>query len=545
MYTEVDKMMKLYIRLFILMCLLSSCVIQYSSLDIETNENLELIKEFDNNLTTYDIITISEGKRAFALSKRKDTANVETTTLTDKERDWNKVGYKSFVLKEIKEDGLEEYYAISCLGHEEYFTSYAKDNKLFLFSCINSTNHITPFSVFLRIIDIENKKLIEEKVLSRKYLANVQDWEFTKETKTYSPSIKVSPNKNYFALYMAHEAGNMMNIWTVDIFDERGERVFQKILDRVGSIDFSIRDDGSLWLTGMYSDNYNYVYNVEHISDEIVVSDSYEVPHVANKDKTNEDMLIDFEERPEYASKFKYHEFYYPTNQKILENDSELLFFNYVYASKGNGGLIATRFNKNDSKIEDVSLIPYHEILDSALKNNNNFYAKFIPELQLSNVIEHNGDYYLILESFTKQILANEVSVYLVGTSGDKYIIALDNNLNVKWANALLASHMYFMTWSNYTDDYSLQGASKFEIKDGKLSGIVSCEFEGESFITQEMGYFRINYDLETGKILDKKFLIDRNGNSKVYYNYFYPLNDMSIIIDQNFKSEFYLIKEK
>ncbi len=542
--------MKLYIKIIpiLLIVLLTSCGVQRTSLDVYSTDNIELINEFASETNISGIFTTEDKSKTFAINKEYRDKITGVTTLSDSEPDILNLDKSTFTISEISKEGLKEYDFITCLNTESYLSNFVKDGKLYLFSYVDYRSATKPYSVFLRIWNIETKKVESEKVMLRKYLGkygNGVKYDYDDYIDSFEPSIKVSPNKEYFVIYMNHKHERLMSVWTADVFNKEGNRIKSDIIDRKGTIDFCIDDNSDVWITSMYYDNYEFYYSVNRSYGELHQNDSYKMPKIKHSEKTNKDMLKKLDKLPDWTNKARYSEDYYPTNQMKSENGTDVMFFNYVYSNHGNGGVVVTKFDKKEGQIEYAKLIPYHEILDAVSKQENDFEATYIPEMKITNLIEHKGNYYLVLELLTAKLYAVESQIVFGGFSGDKYFVALDKNMDLKWANAQLSDHNFLMTWDNYTDQYLLQGASHFEIKDDKLSGILPAIIENDDFFKNENGYYRFNLDLETGKIIDQKLLVDINGNCKIYYNDFYPMGEDKIIIDQYNRDELYLIKEK
>jgi hypothetical protein len=274
------------------------------------------------------------------------------------------------------------------------------------------------------------------------------------------------------------------------------------------------------------------------------MGDYIKMPLVDHQDKTNIDMLKTVNPDNYVNGERKYGNAYYPTNQKQIFHENKALFFNYIFCYNGNGGIAISEFDKKSGKIDNIKLIPYHVIFDSTKSLNNEFRCKYVPELDITNLIEHNGNYYLVLENFSTQFLVTEYRSYYLGYSGNKYIVALDSNFNVKWADAYNLWHRFIMRGGNYTDSYRMQGSSQFYIKDDKLEGHIVIQPDQEQFNYVDMGFFKVSYDLETGKS-EKKLITTVDKSRKVFYNSLYPVGNGSVLLDQNYQDELYLIKEK
>ncbi len=530
---------------FSLLLLISSCTFHRYTLSVEPNDNLELIAELEADNTIEEVITYTDQNRAFILEKAMNQNLPNVTKLTDKEGQIVIKGYGAFVLSEINEQGVNDYFRISCLNTERYFYNFVKGDQLYLFSYISHFEEDYPYSVFLRIINLAEKKVVKEQVIRRKYIELTNFWLRSDAIQSYEPLIKVAPNKEFFAIYMAHTASDMMGVWTVDVFDSEAKKLRSEVLNIRGTLEFEVENDGNLLLSCLYIDNYQYYYNVELMGSELYKSDSKIIPRVRNEDKTHKIMLPDFDQRPNSDYVYKYHENFGSTNQFRILKEDKTIIANYVVGKHGNGGVLTAEFDKNEGKIDKLNLIPFHAILDSIKKNNDRFYVNNIPSLNITNFIEHENSYYIVLELLYQNYISVDGAIYLIGNAGDQYILALDENFNLKWANATNRTLNFLMNLGKHSDDYNLQGGSKFEVKDGKLTAINMTEAVSDSFFGYSRGYFRVNYDLQTGELLESKLLVNKNGNSKIFYNNFYPIGDKSIIVDQNFKDEFYLIKEK
>ncbi len=530
---------------FSLLLLISSCTFHRYTLSVEPNDNLELIAELEADNTIEEVITYTDQNRAFILEKAMNQNLPNVTKLTDKEGQIVIKGYGAFVLSEINEQGVNDYFRISCLNTERYFYNFVKGDQLYLFSYISHFEEDYPYSVFLRIINLAEKKVVKEQVIRRKYIELTNFWLRSDAIQSYEPLIKVAPNKEFFAIYMAHTASDMMGVWTVDVFDSEANKLRSEVLNIRGTLEFEVENDGNLLLSCLYIDNYQYYYNVELMGSELYKSDSKIIPRVRNEDKTHKIMLPDFDQRPNSDYVYKYHENFGSTNQFRILKEDKTIIANYVVGKHGNGGVLTAEFDKNEGKIDKLNLIPFHAILDSIKKNNDRFYVNNIPSLNITNFIEHENSYYIVLELLYQNYISVDGAIYLIGNAGDQYILALDENFNLKWANATNRTLNFLMNLGKHSDDYNLQGGSKFEVKDGKLTAINMTEAVSDSFFGYSRGYFRVNYDLQTGELLESKLLVNKNGNSKIFYNNFYPIGDKSIIVDQNFKDEFYLIKEK
>jgi hypothetical protein len=267
--------------------------------------------------------------------------------------------------------------------------------------------------------------------------------------------------------------------------------------------------------------NYAHYFQVEHLKGNNYMGDYIKMPLVDHQDKTNIDMLKTVNPDNYVNGERKYGNAYYPTNQKQIFHENKALFFNYIFCYNGNGGIAISEFDKKSGKIDNIKLIPYHV-----------------------NLIEHNGNYYLVLENFSTQFLVTEYRSYYLGYSGNKYIVALDSNFNVKWADAYNLWHRFIMRGGNYTDSYRMQGSSQFYIKDDKLEGHIVIQPDQEQFNYVDMGFFKVSYDLETGKS-EKKLITTVDKSRKVFYNSLYPVGNGSVLLDQNYQDELYLIKEK